>query len=80
MRELENRYGNRVDISVEDPSDLLSLWNRFRYRVRPDTPAWILGGKKTFEGVPDLDQLCSAIDAQLDKMPAAETAKIGSLG
>jgi hypothetical protein len=65
---------------VEDPSDFLSLWDSFRYRVRPDTPAWILEGKKTFEGVPDLDQLCSAIDAQLDRTPAVEAAEVGSPG
>jgi hypothetical protein len=79
MQELEHRYGERVDLSVEDPSDLLSLWNSFRYRVRSDTPAWILDGKKVFEGVPELSQLFDAIDAQLEKQSAVGAERAESL-
>ncbi|MDR1377673.1 MAG: hypothetical protein LBJ36_01275 [Synergistaceae bacterium] len=83
IRELERRYGNRLDMSVKDPSDLLSLWDVFRYRVRSDVPTWILEGKKVFEGIPDLDQLSNAIDAQLEKTFTVHTPnarKTGSLG
>ena len=80
VSELERRYGNRVDISVEDPSDMLSLWTRLRYRVRFDTPAWILEGEKIFEGVPDRDQLFNAIDskmgANLEKEPTAAAERV----
>jgi hypothetical protein len=80
MRELECRYGKHLDMSVEDPSDFLALWDIFRYRIRSDTPVWILEGKKTFEGVPALDQLFGAIDARLEGKSAAGAESAGNPG
>ncbi|MDR1978084.1 MAG: hypothetical protein LBQ42_05055 [Synergistaceae bacterium] len=67
LRSLRERYGERVDVSVVDPRNMIAFWDNIRYGIRPSTPAWILGRKKIFEGVPDLEKLQSALDAELER-------------
>jgi hypothetical protein len=65
LRSLKERYGNRLDISIVDPRNILSLWDNIRYSVRPSKPAWILDRKKIGEGVPNLTDLQNAIDEKI---------------
>ena len=65
LRALRERYGERLDVSVVDPRNMLALWDNIRFRVRPSKPAWILENKKLFEGIPELDDLQRAIDAAM---------------
>lgn len=67
LRALRERYGERLDVSVVDPRNMLALWDNIRFRIRPSRPAWILENKKLFEGIPELGELQSAIDATLEK-------------
>jgi hypothetical protein len=64
---VKERYGDRVDISVVDPRNILALWDNFRYQVRPSRPTWVLDRKKIYDGVPELNDLTRALDEKLDK-------------
>jgi hypothetical protein len=66
LRALQERYGDRVDVSIVDPRNIIAFWDNIRYRVRPAIPVWILKRKKIFEGVPGLEELQSVIDAELE--------------
>jgi hypothetical protein len=63
LRVLRDRYGERLDISIVDPRNILAFWDNIRFRVCPSTPAWILENKKFFEGIPELDTLLETIDS-----------------
>ena len=65
VRSLKNRYGNKIDVSIIDPSSILSLWHHIRYKLNPSLPAWVLDRKKIFDGVPELSDLEHAIDEKL---------------
>jgi hypothetical protein len=65
LRSLRERYGNRLDISVVDPRNILALWDNIRYGVRASKPAWILDRKKIGEGVLNLTDLQNAIDEKM---------------
>lgn len=65
LRALRERYGERLDVSVVDPRNMLALWDNIRFRIRPSRPAWILENRKCFEGIPDLDELQNLIDAAM---------------
>ncbi|GHS87708.1 hypothetical protein AGMMS49957_08060 [Synergistales bacterium] len=58
-------YGDKVEIAVVNPSGLTAIWDNFRLKIKPETPAWVLGGKKIFEGIPELGELQAALDAAL---------------
>jgi hypothetical protein len=60
-------YCDRVRVSIVNPWSLLAMWDSIRFRVNPATPAWILGGRKIFEGLPKIEQLKAALDAELAK-------------
>jgi hypothetical protein len=68
FRDLRDRYGDRLDLYMVDPRNVMALWDNFRYGVRPAVPAWILGRKKVFEGIPDAGKLRELIDAELAKI------------
>ena len=65
LRALRDRYGDKVEVALVDPRNILAFWDNIRFRIRPSTPAWILGGKKIFEGVPDLADLQRVLDFAL---------------
>jgi len=54
-----------VDVSIVDPRNPLALWDIIRYRAWKPSNAWIINHKKTFEGVPPLEDLQQSIDAAL---------------
>ncbi|GHS97052.1 hypothetical protein AGMMS50276_16460 [Synergistales bacterium] len=62
LSEIDKLYGDKVKISVVNPSGLTALWDSFRLKIKPDTPAWVLGGKKIFEGIPPLSEIKAALD------------------
>jgi hypothetical protein len=62
---LKERYGNRLDISIVDPRNIVALWDNIRYGVRVSKPAWILDRKKIGEGVLNLEDLQNAIDEKM---------------
>lgn len=66
LRVLRDRYGDKVEVSLVDPRNMLAFWDNIRYRIRPAAPAWILGGKKIFEGIPGLAELQRALDLALE--------------
>ena len=49
-------FGENVDISVMDPRSIFSFVDNFRYNIKGTAPAWIVDGKKVFEGVPGWDE------------------------
>ena len=54
---------DEIDVSLVDPrAYLLSFLDLIRYQVRAKHPAWILNGKKIFEGIPTKEQLMSILD------------------
>ena len=65
LRNLRERYGSRLDVSIVDPRNILSLWDNIRYSVRASKPVWILDRKKIGEGVLNLADLQSAIDEKI---------------
>ena len=65
LRSLRERYGSRLDVSIVDPRNILSLWDNIRYSVRASKPVWILDRKKIGEGVLNLADLQSAIDEKI---------------
>jgi hypothetical protein len=72
LRALRDRYGDRLEVFLVDPRNILALWDTFRFRIRPALPAWILGRRKIFEGIPDLKELQALIDAELDSGSASQ--------
>ncbi|MDR1874069.1 MAG: hypothetical protein LBQ90_03520 [Synergistaceae bacterium] len=70
---IRERYGEKVDVSVVDPRNILAFWDNIRFRVRPSTPVWVLDRKKVFEGVPELENLQGVLDAALEgESPASQ--------
>ena len=65
LRSLRERYGSRLDVSIVDPRNILSLWDNIRYSVRASKPVWILDRKKIGEGVLNLADLQNAIDEKI---------------
>ena len=65
LRNLRERYGSRLDVSIVDPRNILSLWDNIRYSVRASKPVWILDRKKIGEGVLNLTDLQNAIDEKI---------------
>jgi hypothetical protein len=65
LRNLRERYGSRLDVSIVDPRNILSLWDNIRYSVRASRPVWILDRKKIGEGVLNLADLQNAIDTKI---------------
>jgi hypothetical protein len=63
---IDKLYGGKVEISVVNPSGVTALWDSIRLKITPKTPAWVLGGKKIFEGLPELGELQAALDAALN--------------
>ena len=63
---INKHYGDKVEISVVNPSGFTAIWDSFRLKIKPETPAWVLGGKKIFEGIPSLSELQSALDVALN--------------
>ncbi|MDR2179826.1 MAG: hypothetical protein LBP21_05930 [Synergistaceae bacterium] len=59
------RYGSRLDVSIVDPRNIVSLWDNIRYGVRVAQPTWILDRKKIGEGVLNLEYLQNAIDEKI---------------
>ena len=49
-------FGESVEISVMDPRSIFSFVDNFRYNIKGTAPAWIVDGKKVFEGVPEWDE------------------------
>jgi hypothetical protein len=62
---INERYGQVVDVSIINPWSLFAFWDCFRLNITPVRPAWVLGGKKICEGVPEADDLLAAMDAEL---------------
>jgi hypothetical protein len=67
LRALRERYGNKVEVSIVDPRNLLAFWDNIRFQIRPAMPAWILGRKKIFEGIPNLAELQRLLDLELER-------------
>ncbi|MDR1651967.1 MAG: hypothetical protein LBR87_09290 [Synergistaceae bacterium] len=65
LRELRDRYGSGVEISVVNSWGFWALADVIRLKITPSKPAWVLDGKKIFEGVPDPGVLFDAIDSAL---------------
>jgi hypothetical protein len=62
---VRERYGDKVDISIVDPRNVLTLWDNIRYQVRPARPVWVLDRQKICDGLPELADLQEAIDKKL---------------
>jgi hypothetical protein len=62
---LRDRYGERLDVSVVDPRNIMAFWDNIRYGVRPSRPTWVLDRRKFCDGLPDLAALQSAIDEKM---------------
>ncbi|GHV38292.1 hypothetical protein FACS1894187_16920 [Synergistales bacterium] len=62
---LKEYYGSRVEVSVMSPWNLRALWDCFRLDITPAKPAWVMGKKKLYEGIPELKDLLAVIDAEL---------------
>ena len=58
---IRETFGDQVDISVIDPKNIFSLFDNFRYGIKGTAPAWILNGKKVFEGIPAREELEEAL-------------------
>ncbi|MDR1932828.1 MAG: hypothetical protein LBQ57_08420 [Spirochaetales bacterium] len=65
LRAIQEHYGKRLEVSVIDPRNITALWDAIRYRIKLGTPAWVLGRRKIFQGVPEFEKLKEAIDAVL---------------
>jgi hypothetical protein len=65
LKELRSRYGERLDVSVVNSWGFFALWDVLRLKITPSKPAWVLEGKKIFEGVPEADDLMAAVDAAM---------------
>jgi hypothetical protein len=67
LRVVQDRYGDKVKVTIKDPRNILAVWDNIRYRVqvKPPLPAWILDSKKICDGVPELADLERAIDEKL---------------
>jgi hypothetical protein len=65
LRALKERYGERLDVSVVNPRNIMAFWDNIRYGVRPSVPVWVLDRKKVYEGLPDLAHLQSLIDEKM---------------
>ncbi len=49
-------FGESVEITVMDPRSIFSFVDNFRYNIKGTAPAWIVDGKKVYEGVPGWDE------------------------
>jgi len=67
LQSLEERYGDKVRISVVDPRNPLVLWYAIRYGAWATFSTWVLNGKKIFEGIPKFEELKRLIDSELNK-------------
>ena len=67
LRSLKEHYGTRLELYIVDPRNVAALWDNIRFNVRPSRPAWILGRRKIFEGIPRIEELQNIIDAELQK-------------
>ncbi|NLD96209.1 MAG: hypothetical protein GX635_03745 [Synergistaceae bacterium] len=56
LSKTKETFGESVDISVMDPRSIFSFVDNFRYNIKGTAPAWIVNGKKVFEGVPKWDE------------------------
>lgn len=65
LRALRDHYGDRLDVCLIDPRNILAFFDNIRYRVRPSRPTWILDRDKICDGIPRLETLMEAIDRRL---------------
>ena len=65
LKSLKERYGDKLEVTVVDPRNPLALWDIIRYRAWMPNFAWIVNRKKTFEGIPGLEELERSIDVAL---------------
>jgi hypothetical protein len=70
LRTVRDRYGVRVEVTVVNPLSLFALWDSIRYRIAPNVPAWVLGRRKIFDGLPDVEELIGVLDEALEKEAA----------
>ncbi|MDR1730781.1 MAG: hypothetical protein LBR61_01670 [Synergistaceae bacterium] len=62
---MRTRYGERLDINIVDPRNIMALWDIFRFRVRASRPTWVLDNRKFCDGIPSLASLQETIDAKI---------------
>ncbi|GHS96016.1 hypothetical protein AGMMS50276_13690 [Synergistales bacterium] len=65
LKALKEHYGPMIEVSVVSPWNLFALWDCFRLNITPAKPAWVIGKKKLYEGIPELENLISIIDAKI---------------
>ena len=65
LRSLRERYGDKISISVVNPSNPIVLWYAIRYGAWAAFTTWILNNKTIFKGIPELEELVRLIDAAL---------------
>ena len=61
---LKEHYGDKLEVSVVDHRNPLSIWYSIRYWAW--LTSWVLNGKKAFEGIPELGELKHLIDEALE--------------
>ncbi|MDR1620808.1 MAG: hypothetical protein LBS00_00365 [Synergistaceae bacterium] len=62
---LNERYGDRLTVSVVNPRSIAAFIDNIRYGVRPGVPVWVLDRKKIYEGLPDPATLQNTIDEKM---------------
>lgn len=62
LTRIREKYGERVDISIIDPRNMLSIFDNIRYNVKSTEPTWILDNRKIFVGIPSWHDLEDKID------------------
>ncbi|WP_198470060.1 hypothetical protein [Acetomicrobium sp. S15 = DSM 107314] len=62
LRRIKREYGDKIEVELIDPRNVLYFFEIFKYKIRAKEIAWVLDNKAIFRGIPSWDELRAALD------------------
>jgi len=62
LRRIKREYGDKIEVELIDPRNVLYFFEIFKYKIRAKEIAWVLNNKVFFRGIPLWDELKAALD------------------
>lgn len=63
---LYSRFGSNLQVQLIDALSLKGAWKTFRHRIRKN-PAFIVNGKKVFQGFQEIDKLLQELESEVTR-------------